>query len=685
MSDSGMESLLVATTRPETLLGDTAVAVSPDDERYRALVGHHVELPLCNRRIPIVADSYVEPEFGTGVVKITPAHDPNDYEVAKRHDLPSVNMLTPTAHVEAGFGRYSGMSSLEARAAVLEDLEQAGLLAGREPYRHAVGTCQRCGTTVEPRPMEQWFVRMEPLAGPAVDAVRDGRIRFVPDRFERVYEDWMNHIQDWCISRQLWWGHRIPAWYCGDCGEITVSMETATACARCGSPSLEQDPDTLDTWFSSALWPFSTLGWPHDTPELRRHYPTDDLITGYDIIFFWVARMIFSGLEQMGEIPFHTVLMNGIVRDAEGRKMSKSLDNGIDPLDIIERYGTDALRYALTTGTAPGGDQRFSEALADAGRNFVNKLWNASRFVLLQLPEEMDLSAAEPQLTNLEDRWILSELDRLTREVTGNLERYETGLALAKVYSFIWESYCDWYIEIAKLRLAAATQNEALATCWVLVTVLERSLRLLHPFMPFVTEALHELLPSVAGTEHSELLISASWPNARDDWRCEAATRDMESFMEAIRRLRNLRAEYQVKSNRFMTLFIQTADPDYERLFRENDSLLMALGRIGELVYLEPGAGFAADSVQIALPGVTLAVPLGELVDPTTERARIDRELRNARERVAGLEKKLANEAFTSRAPAAVVGREREKLERELELIATLEAQQVTIAAMFKS
>ncbi|MDI9468694.1 MAG: valine--tRNA ligase [Bacillota bacterium] len=673
--------LLVATTRPETLLGDTAVAVNPDDERYRALVGRYVELPLCNRRIPIVADNYVEPEFGTGVVKITPAHDPNDYEVALRHDLPSVNMLTPDAHVEAGFGRYSGMPSMEARAAVLEDLEQAGLLAKREPYRHAVGTCQRCGTTVEPRPMEQWFVHMKPLAAPAIDAVRDGRIRFVPDRFERVYEEWMKNIQDWCISRQLWWGHRIPAWYCGDCGRITVSMETPGACAHCGSAQLEQDPDTLDTWFSSALWPFSTLGWPHDTPELKRHYPTDDLITGYDIIFFWVARMIFSGLEQMGEIPFHTVLMNGIVRDAQGRKMSKSLDNGIDPLDIIDRFGTDALRYALITGTAPGGDQRFSEALADAGRNFVNKLWNASRFVLMQLPENVDLSHVEPTLTNLEDRWILSELDHLTREVTGNLERYESGLALAKVYSFIWESYCDWYIEIAKLRLASAqTAAESLATCWVLVTVLERALRLLHPFMPFVTEALHELLPPVAGTEHSELLITARWPEAQDAWCDEQATREMEQFMEAVRRLRNLRAEYQVKSNRLITLHIQTADAAYERLFRENESLLVSLVRLAELVYLEPGAGFAADTVQIALPGATLAVPLGELVDREAERERIARELAGSRERVLQLEAKLRNEAFTSRAPAPVVEREREKLARELDLIATLEAQQAALA-----
>ena len=666
--DSADRYLILATTRPETLLGDTAVAVNPEDERYRELIGAVVKLPLTGRRIPIVADEYVDPAFGTGVVKITPAHDPNDYAVAQRHELPSVVMMTPEAHVAEGFGRYSGMDLATARRSIVADLEAAGLLAEVEPYRHAVGTCQRCSHIVEPRPMEQWFVRMAPLAEQALEVVRDGRIRLVPERFNKIYFDWLENIQDWCISRQLWWGHRIPVWHCEACGTYTVIVEAPAHCEHCEAGELVQDPDTLDTWFSSALWPFSTLGWPEETPELARYYPTDILVTGYDIIFFWVARMIFSALDLTGEPPFHTVVFNGIVRDAEGRKMSKSLNNGIDPLEVIDEFGADALRYALVNGTAPGGDQRFQRQLTEAGRAFGTKLWNATRFVLMQLPEGIELLET-PTITRMEDRWILAALDDVTRELTQNLERFETGLAIAKIYGFIWDKLCDWYIEMVKPRLAEGHDSaDAYAAYWVLVTVLDRALRLLHPFMPFITEVLHGQLPATSAAPASELIMLADWPEARDDWRNPAAERQMEQLMEAVRGLRNLRAEYRVPPRRQLHVYLVAEEETLATLLLERAGLLGHLAGVSALEPLEGAAGLPGDTMAVALPGAALHIRLGELVDLDEERRRLEGQLAEAQKQVASLERKLANEQFVSRAPEAVIQKERDKLQRQREL-----------------
>ena len=490
----GSGYLELATTRPETILGDTAVAVHPDDERYKSLVGKTLILPIVHREIPIIADEYVEPEFGTGCVKITPAHDPNDFEVGLRHNLEVIDTFTPDAHIKEGWGRYSGMDRFEARKAIVEDLEKEGALVRIEDYSHNVGTCYRCHSNIEPRVSKQWFVKMEPLAKPAIEAVRSGETKFVPERFDKIYYHWMENIKDWCISRQLWWGHRIPAWYCDDCGEINVAREKPCKCKKCGGENLTQDPDTLDTWFSSALWPFSTLGWPDDTPDLRHYFPTDTLVTGYDIIFFWVARMIFSSCEQMGKAPFNTVLIHGLVRDAQGRKMSKSLGNGIDPLEIIDKYGADALRFTLATGNSPGNDMRFSDEKVEASRNFANKLWNAARFVLMNL-DENEPAPHIPENLALEDKWILSKFNTLVKDVTDNLDKFELGLAVQKLYDFIWDILCDWYIELCKIRLNSDDEKAKSTAKAVLVYVMSNTLKLLHPFMPFITEEIWQTLP----------------------------------------------------------------------------------------------------------------------------------------------------------------------------------------------
>ena len=544
----------LATTRPETMLGDTAVAVHPDDERYKALVGKTVILPLVNKEIPIIADTYVEQDFGTGVVKITPAHDPNDFEVGLRHKLPVINIMDDGGVINENGGKYAGMPALEARKQIVKDLDEGGYLLEIEPIKHNVGTCYRCGTVVEPRVSTQWFVRMEPLAKPAVDVVKNGEIRFIPDRMDKIYYNWMENIKDWCISRQLWWGHQIPAWYC-DCGETIVSETEQKVCPKCGGTHLKRDEDTLDTWFSSALWPFSTLGWPEKTPELEYFYPTDTLVTGYDIIFFWVARMIFSGLEHMGEIPFKTVFFHGLIRDAQGRKMSKSLGNGVDPLDIIAEYGADALRFTLVTGNSPGNDMRFSEEKVAASRNFANKIWNAARFILMNI-EGKDIGCALPEKLYTSDKWILNRFNSVTAAVTENLEKFELGMAVSKLYDFIWDDFCDWYIELAKIRMNGSDAESADSARRVLVWVMSNTLKLLHPFMPYITEEIWQTLP-----HEGEALIVAKWPEYYERLAFPAEAADMEKVMVVIRAIRVRRNEMNVPPSKKAHIYIETAQP----------------------------------------------------------------------------------------------------------------------------
>ena len=550
----GSDYLELATTRPETLLGDTAVAVNPNDERYKDMVGKTLILPIVHREIPVIADDYVDIEFGTGVVKITPAHDPNDFEVGLRHNLEVINVLTPDAKIVDDYPKYAGMDRYEARKAIVEDLQAEGALVEIEDYSHNVGTCYRCGTTVEPRVSKQWFVKMEPLAKPAVEVVRNGEVKFVPERFDKTYFHWMENIKDWCISRQLWWGHRIPAYYCDDCGEVMVSAQEVHACSKCGGNHVHQDPDTLDTWFSSALWPFSTLGYPDDTKELEYFYPTDTLVTGYDIIFFWVARMIFSGVEHMGQVPFHTVLIHGLVRDAQGRKMSKSLGNGIDPLLVIDQYGADALRFTLATGNAPGNDMRFSDEKVKASRNFANKLWNAARFVLMYLGNDYSYPGLPKDLA-IEDKWILSKVNTLAKEVTDNLERFELGIAVAKLYDFIWDVFCDWYIEIAKIRLQSGEGADTAKA--VLVYVLTDILKLLHPFMPFITEEIYQAIP-----HDTESIMISKWPEYDPTLSFADEEAQMEKIMDAIRAIRNRRAEMNIPPSKKSKVYVETVFAD---------------------------------------------------------------------------------------------------------------------------
>ena len=651
-ADGSGKYLTIATTRPETLLGDTAVAVNPDDERYKDIVGKMLILPLCNREIPIIADEYVEKDFGTGCVKITPCHDPNDFEVAARHDLPHILILDDKARINHNGGKYEGMDRYEARKAIVRDLEEGGYLVKVEPHAHNVGTCYRCGTTVEPITSDQWFVKMGPLAEKALKFVRDGEIRFVPERFTKTYTNWMENVHDWCISRQLWWGHRIPAFTCGDCGEMTVAREDVKICPKCGSAHITQDPDVLDTWFSSALWPFETLGWPDKTRALEKFYPTDVLVTGYDIIFFWVARMIFSGMEHMGEKPFSTVFIHGLVRDALGRKMSKSLGNGVDPLEIIDQYGADALRFALVSGISPGNDTRFTTEKVEAMRNFANKLWNASRYVQMNLSVEDDSLPPEAALT-AEDKWILTRLNGLIREVTENVEHYELGVAAGKLYDFIWDVYCDWFIEFSKLRLGTPEGENAQR---VLIFVLENVLKLLHPFMPFITEEIYSSLPHEEG-----LLITAAWPKADPALDFPEAAEETEAVMAGIRAVRNRRAELNVPPSRKAHVIAVTARPE---LFRNAEKFFARMASAESLVLTGETPADAQKMASAVTSEAAFYMPMSDLVDLEKEKARLEKELEKAESDVAFEEKKLSNRNFVERAPAAVVEAEREKLRR---------------------
>ena len=633
----------LATTRPETMLGDTAVAVHPDDERYKALVGKTVILPLVNKEIPIIADTYVEQDFGTGVVKITPAHDPNDFEVGLRHKLPVINIMDDGGVINENGGKYAGMPALEARKQIVKDLDEGGYLIKIEPIKHNVGTCYRCGTVVEPRVSTQWFVRMEPLAKPAVDVVKNGEIRFIPDRMDKIYYNWMENIKDWCISRQLWWGHQIPAWYC-DCGETIVSETEPQVCPKCGGTHLKRDEDTLDTWFSSALWPFSTLGWPEKTPELEYFYPTDTLVTGYDIIFFWVARMIFSGLEHMGEIPFKTVFFHGLIRDAQGRKMSKSLGNGVDPLDIIAEYGADALRFTLVTGNSPGNDMRFSEEKVAASRNFANKIWNAARFILMNI-EGKDIGCALPEKLYTSDKWILNRFNSVTAAVTENLEKFELGMAVSKLYDFIWDDFCDWYIELAKIRMNGSDAESADSARRVLVWVMSNTLRLLHPFMPYITEEIWQTLP-----HEGEALIVAKWPEYDENLAFPAEAADMEKVMAVIRAIRVRRNEMNVPPSKKAHIYIETAQP---APYAEGSEFIARLA-YGSAV--EIGASFAVEGAVTAVTDDAKALlPMDDLVDKAAEVARLTKELQNAQKQLDNVNAKLANEKFTSKAPQNVI------------------------------
>ena len=655
--EDGSGYVEIATTRPETLLGDTAVAVHPDDERYKNIVGKMLILPLVGRRIPVVADEYVERDFGTGCVKITPAHDPNDFEVGKRHGLEVLDMLTDDAKITDDYPAYAGMDRYEARKKIVADLEEQGCLISVEDHVHNVGTCYRCGTTVEPKASLQWFVKMEPLARPAIDAVRDGRIKFVPERFEKNYFHWMENIRDWCISRQLWWGHRIPAYYCADCGETVVAKEAPERCPKCGGTSLTQDPDTLDTWFSSALWPFSTMGWPDDTDDLRRFYPTSTLVTGYDIITFWVSRMIFSGLEYTGKIPFDTVLIHGLVRDAQGRKMSKSLGNGIDPLEIISKYGADALRYALATGNSPGNDMRFSDEKIEAARNFANKLWNAARFVMMNLtidkialPDEGDLA--------IEDKWILTKLKKTAAAVSQNLDRFEIGIALSILYDFVWDVYCDWYIELAKPSMNAENSKRSENTQNVLAYVLREILTMLHPFMPFITEEIYTNLPDA-----DETIMLRRFTEADDIPSFPEEEGAMERVIDAIRAIRARRAEMNVPPSRKAKVTIVT---NYPEAFGE--AVYPFFERLASAQSVELCDSYSDDTaVRIITDSAAIYMPLADIIDFEAEKKRLGTELDKVNGEIARLEGKLSNESFTSRAPAAIVDAEREKLARYIE------------------
>ena len=656
----------IATTRPETLLGDTAVAVNPEDERYADLVGKMLELPLTGRQIPVIADEYVDKEFGTGCVKITPAHDPNDFEVGKRHNLEEICVMNDDATINELGGKYAGMDRYEAREVIVEDLKALGLLVKVVPHTHAVGTHDRCGTTVEPMIKQQWFVRMHEMAQPAIEAVKNGDLTFVPERYTKIYLHWLENIHDWCISRQLWWGHRIPAWYCSDCGEMIVQRDKpACACPKCGGTSFEQDPDTLDTWFSSALWPFSTLGWPENTPEMDYFYPTDVLVTGYDIIFFWVIRMVFSGYEQTGKSPFHHVLIHGLVRDSQGRKMSKSLGNGIDPLEVIDKYGADALRLTLVTGNAPGNDMRFYWEQVEASRNFANKIWNASRFIMMNLPEE---GVTEPALSELQpsDRWILSRVNTVAKEVTENMDRYELGIAVQKIHDFLWDEFCDWYIEMAKLRFAGSDEESAdaqaskNAALWTLRTVLARSMKLLHPYMPYITEEIYcTLLPEEA------TVMTAEWPEYEEQLHFAEDEALIASYQELVKGIRAVRTEMNVPAKTKTDLYIVGKDAEAAEEFRR---LIASLGDIGRMVFAkhievrDTTDGISEDAVSVVMSRGTAYIPLEELVDREKEIARLNDEMKRMDKEIARASGMLKNPNFVNKAPAKKVEDERAKL-----------------------
>ena len=650
----------LATTRPETLLGDTAVAVNPKDERYKDIVGKTLILPLVGREIPVVADSYVDMEFGTGVVKITPAHDPNDFEVGKRHDLPVLNVLTEDAKIVDDYPDYAGMDRYEARKKIVEDLEKGGYLVEVEDHEHNVGTCYRCGTTVEPRVSLQWFVKMDELAKPAIKAVEDGDIKFVPDRFEKNYLNWMNDIRDWCISRQLWWGHRIPAFYCDDCGEMVVSKESEVCCPKCGKP-MRQDPDTLDTWFSSALWPFSTLGWPDDTEDLKYFYPTSTLVTGYDIIPFWVSRMIVAGMENMKEKPFDTVLIHGLVRDEQGRKMSKSLGNGIDPLEVIDKYGADALRFMLATGNAPGNDMRYSDDKVKASRNFANKLWNAARFIMMNLPDGFTADALPAQM-NIEDKWIVSKFNTLAKEIDENLTNFDLGVAVAKLYDFIWDVYCDWYIELTKPRIAAGGDTAAAAQT-VLVWVMKGMLKLLHPFMPYITEEIWQTL-----TDGASILMLEKYPVYDESLNFSADEIDFGKIIAAIKAVRNIRSEMNVVPSVKAKLYIETAQPE---VFANGVMFFERLASASEVEILEKAD--VKDAVTAVTDAARIFIPLSDIVDTEKERARLDKEKKKVQKDIDFLSGKLNNQGFLAKAPEQLIAAQKEKLAKAQEKMAKIE------------
>ena len=652
----GSGSIEIATTRPETLLGDTAVAVHPEDPRYQDKIGKMVILPLTGREIPVIADTYVEMDFGTGAVKITPAHDPNDFEVGARHALPIINVMTDDGHMNAEAGeKYEGLDRYDCRKRVVKDLEEQGYLIKIEPLKHSVGECYRCHTIAEPRVSTQWFVKMQPLAEPAIEAVKSGETKFVPERFEKTYFHWMENIRDWCISRQLWWGHRVPAYYCDACGEMAVSRENVSTCPKCGAP-MRQDPDSLDTWFSSALWPFSTLGWPEQTDDLAYFYPTDTLCTAYDIIFFWVARMIFSGCEFMEKAPFSTVFIHGLIRDSQGRKMSKSLGNGVDPLDVIAQYGADALRFSLCTGNSPGNDMRYSDEKVQSSRNFANKLWNAARFVLMHL-DENEPAPHIPENLSVEDKWILSRYNATIQGVTEALEKFELGLAAGKLYDFIWDDFCDWYIELAKASLPAEKTKA------VLVSVLSNTLKLLHPVMPFITEEIWQALP-----HEGESIMISDWPAYSEALNFPAEEEKMQAVMEAIRAVRNRRAEMNVPPGRKAKLLIETARAD---IFESTEVFFQRLAGASEVEFAAAESA-PADAVQVVCGHCRIFIPMGDLVDLAAEKERLQKELANVEKQLAGAEARLRNESFVSKAPAEVIAGARENARQLAEKKAAL-------------
>ena len=671
---SKTEFLEFATTRPETMLGDTAVAINPEDERYTYLKGRQVWLPIVNKPIPVVEDSYVDMEFGTGVVKITPAHDPNDFEVGKRHNLPEINILNDDATINKNGGKYEGMDRYEARKAIVKELEDLGLLVRIEDYTHNVGTHDRCGTTIEPMIKQQWFVKMDELIKPAVEAVKTGDIKLVPERMDKTNFNWTDNIRDWCISRQLWWGHRIPAYYCPECGEVTVARKAPDKCPKCGCTHLEQDPDTLDTWFSSALWPFSTLGWPEKTADLEYFYPTDVLVTGYDIIFFWVIRMIFSGFENMGQKPFSTVLFHGLVRDSQGRKMSKSLGNGIDPLEIIDKYGADALRLTLITGNAPGNDMRFYNERVEASRNFANKIWNASRFIMMNMGDE---NPSKPAASELEpvDKWILSRCNTLIKDVTDNMEKYELGVAVQKVYDFIWDEFCDWYIEMVKPRLYSDTDKASKnAALWTLKHVCIDALKLLHPYMPFVTE---EIFTTIQDEEES--IMISKWPEYSEDLSFAAEEKEIETIKEAVRAIRNVRTGMNVAPSRKAKVIVVSADASVRDIFKDGEIYFKPLAYASEVAIQDDEAGIPEDAVSAVIAGARLFMPFAELVDISAEIERLTKEEARLQGEIKRSNGMLSNEKFISKAPEAKVNEEKEKLAKYEQMLKDVSARLAAI------
>mgnify|MGYP000615080572 FL=1 len=659
----------IATTRPETLFGDTAVAVNPDDERYQDIIGKMLKLPMTDREIPVIADSYVDKEFGTGCVKITPAHDPNDFEVGKRHNLEEIVVINDDATMNSKAGKYAGMDRYECRKALVEDLEKEGLLVKVVPHSHNVGTHDRCGTTVEPMIKQQWFVKMDEMIKPAVEGVKNGDIQLLPKRMEKTYFNWTDNIRDWCISRQLWWGHRIPAYYCDECGEMVVAKEAPHKCPKCGCTHMTQDPDTLDTWFSSALWPFSTLGWPEKTEDLDYFYPNDVLVTGYDIIFFWVIRMIFSGYEQMGKAPFHTVLFHGLVRDSQGRKMSKSLGNGIDPLEVIDKYGADALRLTLITGNAPGNDMRFYWERVEASRNFANKVWNASRFIMMNL-EGMEVT--KPAISDLapEDKWILSAVNTLTKDVTENMDKFELGIAVQKVYDFIWDEFCDWYIEIAKVRTYKKDEDTRAANSalWTLRTVLGQALKLLHPYMPFITEEIYCTL-----NPQEETIMLADWPVYKEEWNFPAEEEMLAHVKELVKGIRNLRTEMDVPPSRKAKVFIVSEDKALCETFESMKKTYQNLISASEVDVQSDKAGIGEDAVSVVIPGAVVYMPLEDLVDMEKEKERLLKEEERLKKELARSHGMLNNEKFVSKAPAAKIQEEKDKLAKYEQMMATVQ------------